>query len=105
LWPALASMIVATYLAHTGALDHDDPPAVAGAIAASVPAVVVLAPYVFALVGGFGLRAAPAVGVLVALLTAMAAPAVRLLLHPFVRFAPAASLGVGLICFLAGLLY
>ncbi len=105
LWPVVVSTVLGVYLAHTGALDHDDPPAVAITIAASLPAVVIVAPLVPALVAAFGLHAAPAVGGLVACLVALAAPAVRLLVHPLVRFAPVAALGIGLVLYLAGLAF
>ena len=105
IWPVLISMPIAIGLAHTGTLDHDDPAACAGAIAASCPALVIITPLIPQLVGAFGLRAGPLVGALAALLAASAAPAVRYLIQAAVPQFPRAPPALGAVCYLAALVY
>jgi Peptidase family M28 len=100
-WPILLTMPVAIGLTHIGAIDHDDPQAITGALAMSCPAIVLFAPLIPLLFSVFGPGAAPVLGAVTALLFATAAPAVRLLLRPVARLAPQAALGIGALCYLA----
>ena len=101
-WPVLAALPVALGLLRTTeAIDAPVPTAagVAAAIAVSVPPLILVSSIVPQLVSAFGLAAAPAVGGLVALLVAFAAPAVRLVLQPSPRLAPIAAAAIAAACF------
>jgi hypothetical protein len=114
-WPALLALVIAVGLLAAGRLDHDggaplgvprsgpfgpappapappnppdhdDPASAALQVAAALPAIALVGPFLPQLADAFGPPIGPAIGAITALLVAIAAPAARLLLRPHGRW-------------------
>jgi hypothetical protein len=96
-WPLLIALPIA--LAFD--LDRNTP----AAIAAAIPALVLVAPFVPQLFAAFGPDAAPLTGALAALLAVFAAPAERVLLAPAPRLVSAGALAIALLAYLTASLH
>jgi hypothetical protein len=101
-WPALLAMGAGLALAPASRFESDAPLAVALQLAAPLPAIVLVAPFLPQLASAFGPSIAPAAAGLAALLAVLAAPALR---HLPRRVAPLAALGLGAGAYLAASLH